>query len=180
MNLPVTAFTNGAWYAYSTQFPYNSAELIVPAESLDNYKKAYEWKEFKKITGSTSEITAVIVPESISMKVGETAAIPFEILPDSTIDKTVVWTSSDESVATIDAGGSVTAFKAGQTVVTATVVNGLAGTCMVTVTDVQTGVEEISAESDEGECYDLYGRVIKGKPERGSIVVRGGKKVLVK
>ena len=176
MNLPVTAFTNGAWYAYSTQFPYNSAELIVPAESLDSYKKAYEWKEFNKITGFTSEITAVIVPESISMKVGETAAI----LPDSAIDKTVVWTSSDESVATIDSGGKVTAIKAGQTVVTATAVNGLTGTCMVTVTDVQTGVEEIPAVSEEGECYDLYGRVIKGKPERGSIVVRGGKKVLVK
>lgn len=50
----------------------------------------------------------------------------------------------------------------------------------LTVTGLQTGVEEIPAESDEGECYDLYGRVIKGKPERGSIVVRGGKKVLVK
>lgn len=50
----------------------------------------------------------------------------------------------------------------------------------LTVTGVETGVEQISAESLEGKCYDIHGRLIPGKPERGSIAIFNGKKILVK
>lgn len=180
MNLPVTAFTNGAYSASSSSFPYNSAELMVPMESADKYKKAFEWKAFKTITGFSSEITAVIVPESISMKVGETETIEYQIIPDSAIDKTVTWTSSDNGVATVDAEGTVTALAAGSTIITVATVNGLTATCTVTVTEITTKVDEIADETADDNCYDFQGRLIPGQPKRGSIVVRNGKKIIVK
>lgn len=44
--------------------------------------------------------------------VGDTANIVYTVLPEDTTDKTVVWESLDETVATVD-GGVVTAHKAG-------------------------------------------------------------------
>ncbi|AJG98877.1 hypothetical protein LF65_02291 [Clostridium beijerinckii] len=46
----------------------------------------------------------------------------------------VTWKSSDESVATVDSTGKVTALKEGQAVITATTADGLTATCAVTVT----------------------------------------------
>lgn len=48
------------------------------------------------------------------------------------------------------------------------------------VTGVQTSIEEISGESLQGKCYDIYGRLIQGQPQKGSIVICNGKKILVK
>ena len=59
----------------------------------------------------------------------------------------VKWTSTDPSVATVDANGKVTAVKVGQATIIATAINGgLTALCQVTV-DFATGVEEALAES---------------------------------
>ena len=53
------------------------------------------------------------------LKAGETAKITAKVTPDS-FDGTVVWTSKDESVATVSADGTVTGVGGGTTTVTAT------------------------------------------------------------
>ena len=56
------------------------------------------------------------------------------VLPDNSSDKSVVWTSSDESIVTVSANGEITAIKRGTATVTATTVDGgLTASCSVTV-----------------------------------------------
>ena len=62
----------------------------------------------------------------------ETIQLTATVLPDNTTDKMVVWSSSDESVATVDADGKVTAVSIGETFITASCGNASA-TCAVTV-----------------------------------------------
>lgn len=50
----------------------------------------------------------------------------------------------------------------------------------LTVKDVNTEIEKISADRLAGECYDLNGLPINGVPEAGTIVIYKGKKVIVK
>lgn len=64
---------------------------------------------------------------------GETAELIAIVRPDNATDKTVTWTSSDESIATVDSNGLVTAIHQGFTTITATTANGKIATCAVTV-----------------------------------------------
>ncbi len=59
-----------------------------------------------------------------AMKVGEEFTISATVVPESAFDKSVQWTSSDEAVATVDENGKVTALTLGNTVITATTVDG--------------------------------------------------------
>ena len=52
--------------------------------------------------------------------------------PENATDKTVNWSSSDPSVASVDAGGKVTAVKEGSATITAKS-GGKTATCAVTV-----------------------------------------------
>ena len=55
------------------------------------------------------------------------------ITPAKAANKTLIWQSSDESVATVDNKGLVKALDCGETTITATSTNGIVGKCVVTV-----------------------------------------------
>ena len=75
-----------------------------------------------------------------SLKVGEKVQLTATVNPADATDKTVTWSSSDESVATVSATGEVTAVALGEAVITAS--NGaVRAECKVTV--VATPVESI-------------------------------------
>ena len=72
---------------------------------------------------------------------GETLTLTATVAPDDATDKTVTWTSSNPTVATV-ANGVVTAVAAGTATITATATNGTddttddkTATCTITVTD---------------------------------------------
>ena len=71
--------------------------------------------------------------QSLFLTPEEAAQLTAEILPGSATDKTLVWTSGDESVVSVDENGFVTALAPGQTLVTATAHNGLSQNVTVTV-----------------------------------------------
>ena len=110
-----------------------------------------EWtsKGIKKIevygyeNPTTVNVTGVTLSQSeAAMTVGgKTLTLTATVAPDNATDKTVVWTSSDETVATV-ADGVVTAVAAGTATITATATNGTddttddkTATCTITVTD---------------------------------------------
>ena len=85
---------------------------------------------------TTVNVTGVTLSQSeAAMTVGgETLTLTATVAPDNATDKTVVWTSSDPTVATV-ADGVVTAVAAGTANITVTTTDGnYTATCVVTVT----------------------------------------------
>ena len=80
---------------------------------------------------------------AITLKATETETLSATVLPESTTDKTVTWSTSDAKVATVDANGKVTAVAVGTTTITATC-GSVSATCAVTVE--ATPAEEIKVE----------------------------------
>jgi len=72
--------------------------------------------------------------------VGATETLSATVAPTDSTDKSVQFTSSDATVATVTpVQGKVTAIKAGTATITATTVNGKTATCEVTVTAASEG-----------------------------------------
>ena len=71
----------------------------------------------------------------ISLEATETVTLVATVLPELTTNKSVTWTSSNESVATVDTNGLVTAIALGEAVITATTNDGanLSASCKVSV-----------------------------------------------
>lgn len=82
--------------------------------------------------------------QAATVKVGKTLTLTATVTPENATDKTVTWTSNDETVATV-ADGVVTALKAGEAVITATA-GEFSATCTVTVEGL---LELISAETGD-------------------------------
>ena len=117
-------------------------------------------------------ITVELVPvSSISLKLdrlilkeGDTQKLAVELLPSNASDRSTVWTSSDESVATVS-GGRVTGKATGKTVITVRSSNGLESSCEVTVVDPGAEIPEIrlsrsSLEIEEGKTATLSAELI--------------------
>lgn len=98
--------------------------------------------------------------------------------PENATVKTLTWTSSDETVATVDANGLVTPLAVGQTVITATTQDGtdLSDTSVVTVieegpknpydgSDIKVELSEQEFIVVSGTVVDMWARAEGGNPE---------------
>ena len=76
-----------------------------------------------------------ISPETTTIEVGETKQLTAAVLPNDAENKEIEWSSSDTSVATVDANGLVTGVASGEVTITATAKDGsrVTGTAQVTV-----------------------------------------------
>lgn len=107
---------------------------------------------------------------AITMTPGDETVLTCAFFPDNVADKTVAWTSSDETVATV-ADGKVTAMKPGTTTITATPASNpsLAKTCAVTVAtnaitvsgDVEGTWEEYSTVTVTGQITVPTGKTLR-------------------
>ena len=114
-------------------------------------------------------VTSISLNKSkLSMTAGETEQLTASAYPENATDKTVIWRSSDETVATVDASGKVTALKKGNAVITATANDGsgVTGNCNVTVTstiyhcDI---VDELESRHNyENNCKDIWIYTLEG------------------
>ena len=85
------------------------------------------------VTPNVIPVTGInIFPTSVSIEVGKTKKLTATVSPSNATDKTVTWSSSKESVATVD-NGTVTAVAEGTATITAKAGDKTA-TCEVTVT----------------------------------------------
>ena len=78
-----------------------------------------------KVLTLSFNITNQSANEEIDVEVGQDFQYTTEILPGTSSYKTINWSSSVPTVATVDANGKVRGFAPGRTVITATVPNGL-------------------------------------------------------
>ena len=88
---------------------------------------------------------------TLEMFVGDDpVALKATVAPDNASNKNVTWKSSDESVATVDADGKVSAVAAGTATITVTTTDGgQTATCAVTVKNVVTYALKISPTTDD-------------------------------
>ena len=97
------------------------------------------------VTVVATPVTSVTLNKTTaSLKAGETVTLTATVKPDDATDRTVTWSTSDASVATVS-DGVVTAKKVGSATITAKAGDKTA-TCTVTV--VATGSHEGITEED--------------------------------
>lgn len=99
----------------------------ITAKALDGDKTATFTLTVKEAATSVT-----LNKTAIELSVGASETLTATIAP-SGADDAVEWTTSDESVATVDENGKVTAVKAGTATITVTTKNGKTAMCTVTV-----------------------------------------------
>ena len=78
--------------------------------------------------------------ESATLEVGDTLQLTATVEPADALDKTVIWDTANDNVATVSMSGTVTAVGAGLTVITVTTVDGdFTAECIITVTATDPG-----------------------------------------
>ena len=94
------------------------------------------------------EVSSVTLSaRTLTLTAGKETALTAAILPADATNKTLVWTSSDESVATVGQNGVVTAVEKGTAVIQVTASNGLYRTCTVTVQEIFSGILSVGTVS---------------------------------
>ena len=110
--------------------------LVVPAGciTLDNGAKNVETKVTYTVADNIAK-SITLDKTSVEITTTERISLLATVLPDNTTNKAVTWKSSDNTVATVDANGVVTAIAMGKTIITATTTDGtnLSASCIVTV-----------------------------------------------
>lgn len=131
------------------QLPWNDTyidKLYVPKASLAKYEKLYDWDvdvndiHVKNIL-PIIDVTKVQINGSNVMYVGESIKLTQTVLPDDALYKSVVWHSSDESIASVDGSGMVKGISSGNVVITAEAENGVKGTFEIEVRQHVTGIK---------------------------------------
>lgn len=93
-------------------------------------------------------VQEITLSKPFDLAVGATRTIIAKVLPETALDKTIQWTTSDLNIATVDNDGVVTGVATGQVVITATAVNGVKGTCEVTVVESKIFLEALKFNQD--------------------------------
>lgn len=94
----------------------------------------YDHSDTCSLTVTPAAAGITISPSSTVLKIGESLTLTATVTPPDAADINVAWESSDETVATVDADGLVSAKSAGTAVITASCVDrGLTSTATITV-----------------------------------------------
>ncbi len=100
--------------------------------------------------------------ENVSLNIGETVKLTATVLPDNADNKSVIWSSSNPEIASVDEYGWVTAVTAGDAAITAATADGsdLSVDCNISVLD-PSGIQHICNDNVTITVVD------------GSIVIKG-------
>ncbi len=103
-----------------------------------------------------------IAPSSVKLAVGESLKLDAQIEPADATNKSINWSSTNSSVASVNTAGQLTANGEGNAIIIASTQDGtnISATCSVTV-DVNSGINDILNDSDTYvRIYTLQGILI--------------------
>ena len=146
---PISGYSTwGYWNEYSSSglngFGYTTKTVSAPDEGLYYLWVYFSGKDIKNLYGCILvdnlqpevALDSISLPETATVELGKTLTLELEFNPSTATNKIVTWSSSDESVATVDNAGKVTPKKVGSTIITAISEDGnKKATCTVTVTE---------------------------------------------
>ncbi len=111
---------------------------------------------------------------TLTMEIGESETLIATVLPADAKDKTVVWTSSAQNIATVD-NGTVRAIASGTALITATTVNGKTASCNITVNAATPKITKVEgAEIDGTNIFMLVDSDVTNVPLLGKVSVSAG------
>lgn len=156
--------------------PKNTAYLKVnpgtPAEL-----KLVTPEEYEKMKNVKATSISIDKTEITNAEVGQQIQLNATILPDNTTNKTVSWSSSNETIATVNASGLVTILTEGNVTITAKTNDGtnLSATCKITiphkeikVTSITLNITNIS-KAEVGDWIQLYATVTPDNADRKNV-----------
>ena len=138
-NTSVATVSNGVVTAKA------AGTATITAKTSNNLTATCKITVTKKVINPTS---ITLDKTNLELKEGETAALTAAVLPDNSTDKTITWSSSNTSIATVSSTGLVTAKEAGSAVISAKTVNNLTASCTVNVTKEDVPNPEPPVEED--------------------------------
>lgn len=111
------------------------SDYDMTAVGEQNVKVAYGGKtaEFQIDVGRI-DVTSVVVSGNSEIQKGTSSKLSASVVPQNATDNSIKWSSSDESKATVDADGNVTALATGEVMITATASNGVSAGYKINVT----------------------------------------------
>lgn len=104
----------------------------------------------------------VLNKSSVSLKVGQEEAILATVSPESTTNKTVIWSSENDGIATVDNTGNIKAVGVGATTITAKTINNKTAICSVIIEPINvTGIaiNETLKTIEQNEKYTLVATI---------------------
>ncbi len=124
--------------------------LFVPEAYIGYYQVSPTWEEWINVKALSEDIlvsSITLDKDNANLKATETVSLIATVGADDAVNKEIVWKSADESVATVDAAGVITAISVGETDVTATATDGsgVKAVCHVIVDPTLAASIEISA-----------------------------------
>lgn len=141
---------------------------------------------FKKGTVNNTDVPATSVTldkTSSTLDIGGTLQLAATVAPNNATNKTIAFTSSDATVASVSSSGLVTALKAGTTTITAkNAANNLSATCAITVNEAASGdvlvasisLNKTSAELDVGSRLELTPTILPNNATNKTIAFSSG------
>jgi len=118
-----------------------NADIVVTTE-----EGGFEAKCTVRVDGIDARGIERVGDKTVTMGLNQTRQLQVKITPSDTTNKNVQWTSSNNSVATVDSNGVVTSKNSGSTIITATTHNGLKTEFFI---EVETPVTNITLNSNE-------------------------------
>ena len=85
------------------------------------------------ITVTDIMISLITLPSNVEVNVDEEALIEASIMPRNAANRSIIWESSDSSIATIDSNGKIKGIKEGTVTITAKSTNNISASTTVTV-----------------------------------------------
>ena len=164
-------------YMYFRIDAVSAGETYVYAASLDG--SVISDKIHVIVNGITEAESLTFINDSETLSLGQIGHLTTEIIPADTVDQSLTWTSSDESIATVDVLGNVTAVGVGEAVITASTSNGISADCSIVV-DGSQRVVNLSISSVREDANNIgdewsYVREINGeRVSRGAYTISVG------
>lgn len=124
--------------------------LFVPEYSTDYYEYSPTWETWGSIRPLTDNVlvSSVALSETEhSLKATESLQLTATVETEEATDKNVMWRTSDEAIATVDANGLVTAVAVGDAIVSATATDGSGEKAECVITVLPTPVESIAVNA---------------------------------
>lgn len=126
---------------------------------------------YEKLEEKISVSNVTIDKNNSTIEVGSSLKLKVIITPENATNQNVIWKSSDESIAIVDSNGNVTAKKAGNVTITATVDGKSANSKIIVKAPLTYTYELIDVPgSTIGQC-NIYIKSSEGKHVNGSLTV---------